>query len=133
MTEVIKNILEFEIKVGNRRNVAFREYFKWLVQTVGRKEGRRLKTTWMVRQQPEFIYRETAEHLIMRPFRWFHYPRALSFHKDINSRSWLAWVKLYENPRGVLLKSAGVENFKERSCTLLQDQQLQIKRRHRDI
>lgn len=63
----------------------------------------------MVRQQPEFIYRETARHLITRPFRWFHYPLALSFHKDINSPScWLLRVKLYPGlPRGVLLKSGG--------------------------
>lgn len=69
----------------------------------------------MVRQQPEFIYRETARHLITRPFRWFHYllspSLALSFHKDINSPScWLVRVELYpEIPRGVLLKSGAGE------------------------
>lgn len=53
----------------------------------------------MVRQQPEFIYRETARHLITRPFRWFHYPLALSFHKDINSPTrWL--VRVNALPRG---------------------------------
>lgn len=53
----------------------------------------------------------------MRPFRWFHYPLALSFHKDINSQSWRVRVKLYENPRGVLLKSTGAENFWVPCCS----------------
>lgn len=90
-------------------------------------EGSKERGSRMVRQQPEFIYRETVGYLIMRPFRWFHYPPVLSFHKDINSPSWLVRVKLYEKPWGVLLKSAGVENIKELSLQPLQDQQLWIK------
>lgn len=94
----------------------------------------------MVRQQPEFIYRETARHLITRPFRWFHYPLALSFHKDINSPScWLLRVKLYARgtPRRFIeirrTKGGGgrgkgmAENFRENS-TLQQHQQLPVKR-----
>lgn len=97
-----RRIIE-KLRVSRRRDPShFLKIFNALVS--GGREGSR-----MVRQQPEFIYRETARHLITRPFRWFHYPLALSFHKDINSPScWLLRVKLYPGlPRGVLLKSGG--------------------------
>lgn len=96
----------------------------------------------MVRQQPEFIYRETARHLITRPFRWFHYPLALSFHKDINSPTrWLVRVnalprgtprrfieiRIRKSGRGGVAGEEGAGNFRENSM-LQQRQQLRVKR-----